>query len=314
MTSSASRPRRPRRLSRLSRARGGRGSAARAASSPSAARLRAARLPDRHRCRERSPSKAAQSVGSRHHAAACTRACATAGSSSASTGSTIPKGSSALQRLRAAARAVPGNARPHHLHADRAADAQRGARIPRDPPQRSRTAAGHINGRFAEFDWTPLRYLNKSFNQRALCGFLRAAQHRPGDADARRHEPRRQGICRGAGSGRSRRAGAVLLRRRRARARAALLVNPFDIDGMAEAMHEALAMPLGSGVERWQSMMELLQPQRHHRLAREFRRGAGARPTPHLMSRCTASSATSARPTRASRSLRPAAASSAFAS
>src|ERR1700745_3339627 len=38
------------------------------------------------------------------------------------------------------------------------------------------TAAGHINGRFAEFDWTPLRYLNKSFNQRTLAGFFRASR------------------------------------------------------------------------------------------------------------------------------------------
>src|ERR1043166_8447871 len=37
-------------------------------------------------------------------------------------------------------------------------------------------AAGHINGRYAEFDWTPLRYLNKSFNHRILSGFYRAAR------------------------------------------------------------------------------------------------------------------------------------------
>src|SRR5881398_2626266 len=36
-------------------------------------------------------------------------------------------------------------------------------------------AAGNINGRYAEFDWTPLRYLNKSFNHRILTGFYRAA-------------------------------------------------------------------------------------------------------------------------------------------
>src|SRR5204863_2736020 len=37
-------------------------------------------------------------------------------------------------------------------------------------------AAGNINGRYAEFDWTPLRYLNKSFNHRILTGFYRAAR------------------------------------------------------------------------------------------------------------------------------------------
>ena len=34
----------------------------------------------------------------------------------------------------------------------------------------------YINGRYAEFDWTPLRYLNKSFNHRILSGFYRAAR------------------------------------------------------------------------------------------------------------------------------------------
>src|SRR3546814_19195567 len=35
--------------------------------------------------------------------------------------------------------------------------------------------AGSINGRFAEFDWQPVRYLNKGFNRRTLTGFLRAS-------------------------------------------------------------------------------------------------------------------------------------------
>jgi trehalose 6-phosphate synthase len=39
----------------------------------------------------------------------------------------------------------------------------------------------------------------------------------------------------------------------------ALLVNPTDVDGMAEAMHDALAMPLGERIERWQSMMTVLR-------------------------------------------------------
>ena len=38
------------------------------------------------------------------------------------------------------------------------------------------TAAGHINGRFAEFDWVPVRYLNKSFSRQALMGFFRTAR------------------------------------------------------------------------------------------------------------------------------------------
>src|SRR3546814_9198239 len=36
--------------------------------------------------------------------------------------------------------------------------------------------AGRINGRFAEFDWMPLRYLNKSFPRSQLAGFYRVAR------------------------------------------------------------------------------------------------------------------------------------------
>jgi trehalose 6-phosphate synthase len=95
------------------------------------------------------------------------------------------------------------------------------------------TAAGHINGRFAEFDWMPLRYLNKSFNQRALCGFLRAARIglvtpiRDGmNLVAKEYVAAQDGGDPGvlvlscfAGAARE--------------LRDALLVNPFDIDGMA---------------------------------------------------------------------------------
>ena len=121
------------------------------------------------------------------------------------------------------------------------------------------TAAGHINGRFAEFDWMPLRYLNKSFNQRTLCGFLRAA--RTGLVT-----PMRDGMnlvakeyvaAQDAGD-----PGVLVLSCFAGAARElsdALLVNPFDTDGVAEAMHDALAMPLGERQERWQSMMAVLR-------------------------------------------------------
>ena len=121
------------------------------------------------------------------------------------------------------------------------------------------TAAGHINGRFAEFDWMPLRYLNKSFNQRALSGFMRAG--RIGVVT-----PMRDGMnlvakeyvaAQDAGD-----PGVLVLSSFAGAAREltdALLVNPYDVDGMAEAMHEALGMPLGERIERWQSMMAILR-------------------------------------------------------
>src|SRR3546814_14353446 len=44
-----------------------------------------------------------------------------------------------------------------------------------DLRERLEHMAGSINGRFAEFDWQPVRYLNKGFNRRTLTGFLRAS-------------------------------------------------------------------------------------------------------------------------------------------
>jgi trehalose 6-phosphate synthase len=120
-------------------------------------------------------------------------------------------------------------------------------------------AAGHINGRFAEFDWMPLRYLNKTFNQRTLCGFLRAA--RVGLVT-----PMRDGMNLVAkeyvAAQDPQNPGALVLSSFAGAAREltdALLVNPIDIDGMAEAMHDALVMPLGERLERWQSMMTVLR-------------------------------------------------------
>ena len=36
--------------------------------------------------------------------------------------------------------------------------------------------AGRINGRFSEFDWAPLRYINRGFTRRTLAGFFRLSR------------------------------------------------------------------------------------------------------------------------------------------
>ncbi len=120
-------------------------------------------------------------------------------------------------------------------------------------------AAGHINGRFSEFDWTPLRYLNKSFNRRALCGLLRAA--RIGLVT-----PMRDGMNLVAKEFVAAQdpddPGVLVLSCFAGAARElhdAILVNPFDVDGVAEAMRAALIMPLEERQARWQSMMAILQ-------------------------------------------------------
>lgn len=121
------------------------------------------------------------------------------------------------------------------------------------------TAAGHINGRYAEFDWTPLRYLNKSFNHRILTGFYRAA--RIGLVT-----PYRDGMNLVAkeylASQRPDDPGILVLSCFAGAAHElseATLVNPFDREGMAEAIWHGLEMPLGERKERWTAMMSTLR-------------------------------------------------------
>ena len=68
------------------------------------------------------------------------------------------------------------------------------------------TLIGRVNGRYGEASWTPIRYVNRSYSRTALCGHLSRGRCGAGYAASRRHEHRRQGICRGAGPGGSRRA------------------------------------------------------------------------------------------------------------
>ena len=77
--------------------------------------------------------------------------------------------------------------------------------------------AGRINGKYGEVSWTPIRYVNRVYSRSALAGLYRSATRRPRHAASRRDEPRRERVHRGAGSGRSRRADPVALRRRRGR-------------------------------------------------------------------------------------------------
>jgi trehalose 6-phosphate synthase len=120
-------------------------------------------------------------------------------------------------------------------------------------------AAGHINGRFAEFDWTPLRYLNKTFNQRTLAGFFRTS--RIGLVT-----PLRDGMNLVAkeyvASQDPADPGALVLSCFAGAASElgeALIVNPFDRTAITEAMQRGLVMPLGERQERWRAMMTTLR-------------------------------------------------------
>jgi trehalose 6-phosphate synthase len=121
------------------------------------------------------------------------------------------------------------------------------------------TAAGNINGRYAEFDWTPLRYLNKSFNHRILTGFYRAA--RIGLVT-----PYRDGMNLVAkeylASQRPEDPGILVLSCFAGAAHElteAILVNPFDREGVTDAIWQGLEMPMEERRERWTAMMGTLR-------------------------------------------------------
>jgi trehalose 6-phosphate synthase len=120
-------------------------------------------------------------------------------------------------------------------------------------------AAGNINGRYAEFDWTPLRYLNKSFNHRILTGFYRAAR-------IALVTPLRDGmnlvVKEYLASQSPDDPGMPVLSCFAGAAHElgeAILVNPYDEEGMAEAIWRGLEMPLGERQERWTAMMTTLR-------------------------------------------------------
>ncbi|MEX2642933.1 MAG: trehalose-6-phosphate synthase, partial [Acetobacterales bacterium] len=120
------------------------------------------------------------------------------------------------------------------------------------------TTAGNINGRFADFDWVPIRYLNKSFERDELTCFYRMS--RVGLVT-----PLRDGmnlVAKEFVASQSERDPGVLVLSRFAGAAheltEALIVNPYDEDSVADALARALTMRVGERRERWKAMIDRL--------------------------------------------------------
>ena len=119
--------------------------------------------------------------------------------------------------------------------------------------------AGRINGERAEFDWVPLRYLTRSMARPTLAGFHRIA--RIGLVT-----PLRDGmnlVAKEYVAAQDENDPGVLVLSRFAGAASsmagALLVNPHDPDEIAEALDEALSLPLEERQARWRTMIEAVQ-------------------------------------------------------
>lgn len=129
------------------------------------------------------------------------------------------------------------------------------SRIRRDLEQ----TAGRINGRFAETDWTPIRYLNRNFPHEVLMGFLRAAQ-------VGLVTPVRDGMNLVAkefvAAQDPEDPGVLILSSLAGAARelgGALQVNPHDTRGVALAIQVALSMPLAERLERHAANLAVLR-------------------------------------------------------
>jgi trehalose 6-phosphate synthase len=120
-------------------------------------------------------------------------------------------------------------------------------------------ASGRTNGRFADPDWTPLRYLNKNVPHGALMGYLRAAK-------VALVTPLRDGMNLVAKEFIAAQdpadPGVLVLSTLAGAAReltTALLVNPYDVTGVAEALQTALWMPLAQRRERYEAMIQVIR-------------------------------------------------------
>jgi len=121
------------------------------------------------------------------------------------------------------------------------------------------TLVGEVNGRHGEVDWTPVRYVNRGYGQSTLAGFYREAKvglvtplHDGMNLVAKEYLAAQNPV----------EPGVLVLSEFAGAAReldAAVLVNPHDIDGMAQAIGRAFFMPLEERRARWTAMMAKLK-------------------------------------------------------
>jgi trehalose 6-phosphate synthase len=114
--------------------------------------------------------------------------------------------------------------------------------------------AGRINAEIADLGWQPIRYLARGYDRETLAGLFRLARvglvtplydgmNLVAKEYVAAQDPEDPGVL-----VLSEFAGAA------EQLKAALLVNPHDLAGMADAIHRALHMPLDERRERWRAL------------------------------------------------------------
>ena len=119
-------------------------------------------------------------------------------------------------------------------------------------------AVGRINGSYGEASWTPVRYINKAHSRTALAGLYRAAR-------AGLVTPLRDGMNLVAkefvAAQNADDPGVLILSRFAGAAHecaAALLVNPYDPEGVGNTINRALSMPLEERRQRHAANFKVL--------------------------------------------------------
>ncbi len=119
--------------------------------------------------------------------------------------------------------------------------------------------AGRVNGAFADMDWQPIRYLNRTYRRDQLAGIYRAAK-------VGLVTPLRDGmnlvakeyVCAQNPDD----PGVLILSRFAGAAEQmgeALLVNPYSREELSDAIHKALTMPLAERIRKWEALMKIVR-------------------------------------------------------
>lgn len=128
-----------------------------------------------------------------------------------------------------------------------------------DIRERLGSLAGRINGAFADMDWQPVRYLNRTYRRDQLAGIYRASK-------VALVTPLRDGmnlVAKEYVAAQDPDDPGVLILSRFAGAaeqmKDALLVNPYAREELADAISHALSMSLEERIRRWKSLMEVVR-------------------------------------------------------
>ncbi|HQT60477.1 MAG TPA: trehalose-6-phosphate synthase [Acidiphilium sp.] len=130
--------------------------------------------------------------------------------------------------------------------------------------------AGKINGAYSDFDWTPLRYMTRAVNRATIAGFYRIAS-------IGLVTPLRDGmnlVAKEFIAAQDPADPGVLVLSRFAGAAEelteALIVNPYDADQVADAMHAALLMPAEERVARHAALLGKIRARTAASFCRSF--------------------------------------------